>query len=210
MGELQDRVGVSAALVLAGSARGPPVLTRARCSFRERASSSGLESSRSASRVIPKEARIFRTPQQGTGGGQPPPVTRWVPSNGHPYHDPGSRAVKLAGSTCSPDCPRVADLVRSAFSTRARAPTALAMCPTAARSVCIEVTTVPQNGCATGRGPGRCPPGYTTVPARRRRRWMQAKQCDSAPLAQQLAVSTTFCKTWLGIYWCPRRARGRS
>ena len=32
--------------------------------------------------------REIRTPRSvGTGGGRPPPVTRWAPSNGRPYRD---------------------------------------------------------------------------------------------------------------------------
>ena len=42
---------------------------------------------------LPKSVvREIRTPRSvGTGGGRPPPVTRWVPSNGHPYRDPGPK-----------------------------------------------------------------------------------------------------------------------
>src|SRR6202158_3902476 len=40
---------------------------------------------------LPKSVvREIRTPRSvGAGGGRPPPATRWVPSNGHPYRDPG-------------------------------------------------------------------------------------------------------------------------
>src|SRR5260221_8900197 len=42
---------------------------------------------------LPKSVvRENRTPRSvGAGGGRPPPATRWVPSNGHPYRDPGSK-----------------------------------------------------------------------------------------------------------------------
>src|ERR1035437_1666420 len=40
---------------------------------------------------LPKSVvREIRTPRSvGTGGGRPPPVTRWVLSNEHPYREPG-------------------------------------------------------------------------------------------------------------------------
>src|SRR5580692_7316628 len=43
--------------------------------------------------------REIRTPRSvGTGGGRPPPVTRWAPSNGCPY-----RNRTPAESPCKPD-----------------------------------------------------------------------------------------------------------
>src|ERR1035437_2182942 len=44
---------------------------------------------KAASQLRKSVVRETRTPRSvGTGGGRPPPVTRWVPSNGHPYRDP--------------------------------------------------------------------------------------------------------------------------
>src|SRR6202011_4218743 len=44
---------------------------------------------------LPKSmVREIRTPRSvGAGGGRPPPATRWVLSNEHPYRDPGSEAA---------------------------------------------------------------------------------------------------------------------
>src|ERR1019366_563858 len=43
-----------------------------------------------AANNLPKSVvREIRTPRSvGTGGGRPPPVTRWVLSNEHPYREP--------------------------------------------------------------------------------------------------------------------------
>ena len=43
---------------------------------------------------LPKSVvREIRTPRSvGAGGGRPPPATRWVLSNEHPYRDPGPKA----------------------------------------------------------------------------------------------------------------------
>ena len=51
----------------------------------------GAASIRGAVNQLPKSpVREICTPGSvGTGGGRPPPVTRWVPSNGHPYRNPG-------------------------------------------------------------------------------------------------------------------------
>ena len=52
---------------------------------------SGVTSSRSAvNHLLKSVVRAICTLRSvGTGGGRPPPVTRWVPSNGHPYRNPG-------------------------------------------------------------------------------------------------------------------------
>jgi hypothetical protein len=51
---------------------------------------SGVTSSRSAVKHLLKSVvrEICTLRSVGTGGGRPPPVTRWVPSNGHPYRNP--------------------------------------------------------------------------------------------------------------------------
>ena len=47
---------------------------------------------------LPKSVvREIRTPRSvGAGGGRPPPATRWVLSNEHPYREPGSKPVLTA------------------------------------------------------------------------------------------------------------------
>src|SRR5580704_11029988 len=42
--------------------------------------------------------REIRTPRSvGTGGGRPPPVTRWAPSNGCPYRNREKKSRNLGG-----------------------------------------------------------------------------------------------------------------
>src|SRR6266404_1060860 len=49
----------------------------------------GIPSSRSAVNHLLKSVvrEICTLRSVGTGGGRPPPVTRWVPTNGHPYRN---------------------------------------------------------------------------------------------------------------------------
>src|ERR1035437_1487473 len=57
------------------------------------ASLPGAAGSRSATVNQPPKSvvREIRTPRSvGTGGGRPPPVTRWARSNARPYRDQGS------------------------------------------------------------------------------------------------------------------------
>jgi hypothetical protein len=55
---------------------------------------------------LPKSVvREIRTPRSvGAGGGRPPPATRWVLSNEHPYREPGPRAdlpgLQTSGGLC--------------------------------------------------------------------------------------------------------------
>src|ERR1019366_4856577 len=43
--------------------------------------------------------REIRTPRSvGTGGGRPPPVTRWASSNGRPYRNPKSQRGSPQGA----------------------------------------------------------------------------------------------------------------
>src|SRR5258707_408665 len=67
---------------------------------------SGVTSSRSAvNHLLKSVVREIRTLRSvGTGGGRPPPVTRWVPSNGHPYrnHDKSVNHYRMT-DTREPD-----------------------------------------------------------------------------------------------------------
>jgi hypothetical protein len=55
-----------------------------------------------AANQLPKSVvREIRTPGSvGTGGGRPPPVTRWVLSNEHPYRDRKNRHRLETGRFC--------------------------------------------------------------------------------------------------------------
>src|SRR5450759_4176616 len=61
-----------------------------------------------AANQLPKSVvREIRTPRSvGTGGGRPPPVTRWARGNSRPYREPVSKGEILALSTCFPLCPQ--------------------------------------------------------------------------------------------------------
>jgi hypothetical protein len=56
----------------------------------------------------PKPARQSSTLPVGTGGGRPPPVTRWAPSNGVPTAILGCRLLETAPSRGSAACSSVA------------------------------------------------------------------------------------------------------
>src|SRR5664279_5427627 len=63
------------------------------------ASLPGAAGSRSATVNQPPKSvvREIRTPRSvGTGGGRPPPVTRWASSNGRPYRNPKTDPPKSA------------------------------------------------------------------------------------------------------------------